>query len=84
MAVCAYVKPDGTRCNAQPLRSESWCHAHHSDLGEERTKSGRRGGRLGGRGRRSGELSGIKAQLQQLTDSVLAGALDRADASVCG
>jgi hypothetical protein len=82
MAVCSYLKPDNTRCKAQPMRGEHWCWAHHPEHAEERKRQGSKGGKRGGRGRKRVELSSIKNQLQDLADSVLDGSVERADAAV--
>jgi hypothetical protein len=66
------------------MRGQEYCYVHHPDHQEERRRHGARGGRRGGRGRPLHEVLGIADQLQGLADKVLAGALDRADAAVCG
>jgi len=48
---------------------------HHPDHVEERRRYGSKGGKRGGRGRPSVEISAIKALLSDLTEKVLEGAL---------
>ena len=84
MAVCSYLKPDGTRCRAQPMRSEQWCYVHHPDLADRRQAASRKGGHRGGRGRPIAELADVKRRLRKLADDVMAGEADRGDAAVAG
>jgi hypothetical protein len=60
------------------------CYGHRSDLADERRRNASKGGKAGGRGRPASELAGVKAQLQEMADKVLSGALDRGDAAVAG
>ena len=84
MAVCAYLKADGTRCKAQPMRGEQWCYVHHPDLEDKRAAASRKGGHRGGRGRPLAELVDVKKRLREMADDVMAGYADRADAAVAG
>ena len=84
MAVCSYLKPNGARCRALPMRGEQWCYVHHPDLADRRQAASRKGGRRAGRGRPAADIAGVKGQLQEMADKVLAGDLDRADAAVAG
>jgi hypothetical protein len=85
MAQCASITSKGTRCKGVAIDGSDYCYAHSPDYAEERRRWTSKGGQRGGRWRgSSGELVGIKAQLQDLTDRVLAGKLNRADAAVCG
>ena len=61
-----------------------WCYSHHPDQAEQRRHNASKGGKAGGRGRPASELAGVKAQLQNIADRVLSGALDRGDAAVAG
>jgi hypothetical protein len=85
MAGCGYVKPSGERCGAPAMTDSLLCYMHNPDVAEERQRNLSKAGRTGGRGRpkSGGQLSAIKAQLQELTDGVLAGDVDRADGAVC-
>jgi len=59
-----------------------WCWNHHPDYEQARRRRASKGGRRGGRGRPILELQQTKAQLNKLRDEVLAGTVDRGDASV--
>jgi len=81
MAQCASITRNGARCKGVAIDGSDYCYAHSPKYAEERRRQASKGGRRGGRGRGSSrELLGLKAQLQDLTDRVLAGELDRADA----
>ncbi len=84
MAVCSQLKPDGTRCKAQPMRGEQWCYVHHPDLADKRQAASRKGGHRGGRGRPLAELTEVKKRIREMADDVMAGDADRADAAVAG
>jgi hypothetical protein len=84
MARCSGIRADGGRCGAQAIRGTEHCVNHHPDYEDARRRRNSKGGRRGGRGRPLLEVLGISDQLQGLADKVLAGELDRADASVCG
>jgi len=79
---CSGITLAGTACKGIPIDDSGYCFQHHPDHAEERRRSGSKGGKRGGRGRPRVELSGIKAQLQGLADSVLDGSLERGDAAV--
>lgn len=79
MAACGYIKADGTRCKAQPMRGEGYCYAHHPDLEERRTAASRRGGKIGGRGRGKGDIKDVKGWLLDLARRVEAGELEAKD-----
>ena len=57
---------------------------HDPDHEQDRRRRASKGGRRGGRGRPQVEISTVKAQLQDLADGVLSGAIERADAAVVG
>ena len=85
MPVCSYIRANGERCRAWPIKGESFCYGHHPDYAEVREEHGRKGARLGGRGRGARkEIHEVKATLRQLADDVLNGSVDRADASTAG
>lgn len=71
MARCAFIKPGGGRCKATAMKGYERCYGHREDLVEERRRTAAKGGRSGGRGRGSGELTEIKTLLKDLTDRVL-------------
>jgi hypothetical protein len=66
------------------MRERQWCYVHDPDLEEERRLNNRKGGKRGGRGRPLGEISDVKNRLVQLSEDVLEGEVDRADAAVAG
>jgi hypothetical protein len=82
MARCPAIKPNGERCKAEAAPGAAWCYSHDPARSEERRRNASRGGRAGGRGRGSSEISAIKAQLVDLTRGVLAGDLSTGMAAV--
>ncbi len=84
MSLCSGIKPDGGRCKAQATRSSSFCIGHDPDRVDARRRRASKGGKRGGRGRPQAELADIKKRLLELTDSVLEGSQDRANAAVAG
>ena len=81
---CAAIKANGERCKADAMPGAEWCYSHHPDRAEQRSRNASRGGKSGGRGRSNNELGEAKNQLQYLTDAILDGRVNRADAAVCG
>ncbi len=82
MAVCGYIKPDGQRCKALPMKGEGYCYAHHPDLEERRRAASSKGGKRGGRGRArpgNGDLRDVKAWLLRLASAVEGGKLEAKD-----
>ncbi len=84
MARCAGTKADGGRCGAQAMRNSQWCLGHDPNQADARRRRATKGGKRGGRGRPALELAKVKGQLQELTDMVLSGEVERADAAVVG
>jgi len=84
MSLCSGIRADGGRCKAQATRSSSFCIGHDPDRVDDRRRRASKGGKRGGRGRPQAELADIKRRLLQLTDSVLEGSQDRANAAVAG
>ncbi len=82
MVRCAFIKSGGQRCGATAMKGYETCYGHRPDLAEERKRNAAKGGRSGGRGRGSGELASIKAQLAQMVDTVLSGAVATAPYAV--
>jgi hypothetical protein len=69
MAVCGYIKPDGERCKALPMKGEGYCYAHHPDLEDKRRAASSKGGKRGGRGRArpgGGDIKDVKAPQARL------------------
>jgi hypothetical protein len=81
---CSGITQAGTACRGIPIDGSGFCYAHHPDREGERRRHGSKGGKRGGRGRPQVEVSNVKGQLQGLVADVLAGTVERADASVCG
>lgn len=73
MARCAFIKSGGQRCGATAMKGYETCYGHRPDLAEERKRNAAKGGRSGGRGRGSSELTSIKARLAEMLDTVLSG-----------
>jgi hypothetical protein len=84
LSQCIGTRADGELCAAQAIADSSWCFNHHPDYEEARKRRASRGGKRGGRGRPLVAASEVAEQVQDLSDKVLAGELDRADAAVCG
>ena len=53
------------------MKGYDTCYGHRPDLADERRRNASKGGKRGGRGRGSGELTEIKDLLKDLTDRVL-------------
>ena len=87
MALCGGIRADGGRCKAQAITDSQWCFSHHPDYEQARRRRASKGGKRGGRGRRShtqAELSEVKSILRALAGGVLKGTTDRQDAAVVG
>jgi hypothetical protein len=84
MALCSGIKADGGRCGAQAMRNSAWCIGHDPEQAQARRRRASKGGKRGGRGRPIVAAADVAEQIQDLTNKVLAGNLDRADAAVCG
>ena len=84
MSLCSGIKADGGRCKAQATRSSSFCIGHDPDRADDRRRRASRGGKRGGRGRPRAELADIKRRLLELTETVLDGSQNRANAAVAG
>ena len=80
MAVCAGITRDGERCTQSVKPGLQYCHRHDPSRSDERSRAASRAGKS----KPSRELQGVKTQLQTLTDRVLSGEVERADAAVCG
>ena len=82
MAKCSAIKADNGRCKVEAMPGAEWCWNHHPDHQEARRRRASKGGKRGGRSRPQVELSGLKAQLEDLTRDVLAGDLETGRAAV--
>ena len=78
MAQCTSIKPGGERCKGVAVRGSTLCAAHHPDYQSQR----RAGARRGGKGRGTSELAGIKREIRDVIDGVIAGRIERAPAAV--
>jgi len=77
MSDCAAIKPDGARCKARAMKGSQWCFKHHPDYSQERHRNASKGGRRGGRGRPSSELSRLQGRFEELAEQVLSGEVER-------
>ena len=73
MGSCSGITGAGGRCKAIAISGSDYCHAHHPDRADARRRSASKGGKRGGRGRPSVELSELKGQLSDLYAAVLDG-----------
>ncbi len=80
MARCAGFKRDGGQCTATVEPPQRYCWWHDPANAEQR----RRAASKAARSKPNREVASVKGQLQDLADRVLAGTIDRADASVIG
>jgi hypothetical protein len=77
-STCSATKRDGSPCTLPSSGPSGFCWAHDPKNAERR----RRGQSRGGRNKPSRELTGLKAQLQDLTRDVLSGDLETGRAAV--
>lgn len=84
MSRCAGITAAGGRCKGQAISNSEFCFSHDPSHAEARKLRASKGGRRGGRGRPQAELTDIKDRLRAMVEDVRAGAMDRADAAVCG
>ena len=75
---CSAIKPSGERCRLSANGQHGLCWAHAPENAEHR----RRTASKGGRSKPSRELTDLKKQLEDLAADVLAGRIDRGDATV--
>jgi hypothetical protein len=84
MSLCSGIKADGGRCKAQAISNSGWCFNHHPDYEERRRRRGSKGGKRGGRGRPSAELTRLQARFEDLAEKVLSGEVERGIGAVAG
>jgi hypothetical protein len=77
-STCSATKRDGSPCTLPSSGPSALCWAHDPKNAERR----RRGQSRGGKNKPSRELTGLKAQLQDLTTDVLSGELETGRAAV--
>ncbi len=82
MGSCSGITEAGGRCRAIAISGSDYCHAHHPDRAEARRRSASKGGKRGGRGRPSVEVSELKGQLSDLYAAVLDGTTEPKVAAV--
>ena len=80
MARCAGFKPSGEQCERIVRAPQTYCFAHDPSRSQERTRNASKAGKS----RPSSEIRSVKNQLQDLTNRLLSGEVERADAAVCG
>jgi hypothetical protein len=78
MALCRATKASGDPCKAPATGLHGYCWAHDPANAEQRSRMASKAARS----KPSRELSGLKAQLQDLTRGVLAGDLETGRAAV--
>src|SRR5215207_5779585 len=82
---CSGITTDGGRCKGIAITGSAYCHAHHPDRAEARSRAARRAGKNGGRGRPregSAELVEIKSRIREVIDAVLDGTTERASGAI--
>lgn len=74
MSRCAFVKPDGERCQRIVSSTATYCYSHDPAKAEERKATAKKAGMTGGKGRGkplSEEVGEIKGRLRGLVAAVL-------------
>jgi hypothetical protein len=84
LAKCSGITQAGAACKGIPIDGSSYCYVHHPDHAEERRRHGARGGKRGGRGRPTSELSRLASRFEELADKVLSGEVERGVGAVAG
>jgi hypothetical protein len=82
---CSAITAANTACKGTPIPGEEYCYVHSPSTLEERRNAGSKGGKRGGKGRRSpisAELTRLQARFEELAERVEAGELDRGAAAV--
>ena len=77
---CGFLKPNGDRCKGTVREGDTYCWAHDAKYEEARKKGQARGGKS----KPNRELNDVKDRIRAMIDDVQSGAMDRADAAVCG
>jgi hypothetical protein len=84
MTTCSAYKANGQRCGGRAIDDSPWCWNHSPVHVEARRRNASKGGRRGGRGRPSAQLSRLQERLEDLADKVLAGEVERGVGAVVG
>lgn len=79
--VCRAITRSGQRCRAGALPGQEWCFNHDPRRAEERRANAATGDRSRSR-RQTHEVSRIKKRIEDVTDAVLRGELDRSRVAV--
>ena len=85
MTRCAAIKANGERCKVEAMPDAEWCWSHHPNYEQARQRRASKGGKRGGRGRRSaatGELARLQGSFEDLAERVLSGDVERGDGAV--
>jgi len=84
MTKCSGITQAGTACKGTPIDGSQWCYVHHPDHADERRRHGSKGGKRGGRGRPSIELTRLQRRFEELAEKVLSGEIERGVGAVVG
>jgi hypothetical protein len=84
MSRCSAIKANGQRCGGRAIDGSQWCWNHDPAYAEARRRNATKGGKRGGRGRPSAELSRLQARFEELAEKVLNGSVERAVGAVAG
>src|SRR5215207_5213310 len=84
MSICSGIRAHGGRCGAQAIRGNEYCIAHHPDYADVRRRRNPKGGKRGGRGRPTSELSRLQHRFEELAERVLEGEIERGVGAVAG
>ena len=84
MSKCSAIKANGQRCGGRAIDGSQWCWNHDPAYAEARRRNATKGGKRGGRGRPSAELSRLQACFEELAEKVLNGSVERAVGAVAG
>jgi hypothetical protein len=81
---CTGITRDGERCRGIATPASDYCYAHEPERAEERRRNAHKGGKRGGRGRPSVELTRLQARFEELAEKVLVGEVERGVGAVVG
>jgi hypothetical protein len=84
MTKCTAITRGGNRCKGIAIDESGYCYAHHPKHAEARRRAAHKGGKRGGRGRPSTELSRLQARVEELAEKVLEGEVERGAGAVAG
>ncbi len=81
---CPGIKRDNSQCTVTVEPPQTHCWWHDPANAQARKQAAAKGGKRAGRGRPQAELADVKDRLKAMIEDVRSGAMDRADAAVCG